>query len=172
MPVQVIVVIERDTHAGGRTAWLPEFEFSWQVQRGEIVVGITSRRRHCKIVRALRSRNVNTINFEIVALGLAAEDRVIVENQCPTGRVQTMKVVRRRQSREAAADNHEIKYLTRFRYADRRCIEAPCTDIVRGANQLRRVTVRLRIVTESAGAIPVSSDSEAIVLTGGGSRIA
>jgi len=96
VPVQVIVVIDRYTHTSSIAARFGKLVFSWQAQRGEIIVRVTGRGLDCKVVRPLRARQLYAVHLEVIALRLTAKYRMVIDEERLAGWIQAMEMVCRR----------------------------------------------------------------------------
>ena len=81
------------------------------------------------------------VDVKVVAFGLTPEDRVIVENECAATRVETIKMMRRRQPCKSGADNDQVETFPRITGIDVSVLKSSGMNFMRGANQSRGVAV-------------------------------
>lgn len=105
---------------------------------------------------------MNAVDLEVISLRLAAENRVVVKNQCLAGRVETVKMVRRRQARKSATDDDQVELLLRIGNAD--TSEASRAYVVRRTYQPGRIAMGSGIVTRTAWPVPVVTDRKVVIL--------
>ena len=95
------------------------------------------------------------VHVELVALGFAAEDRVVVEHQTRHPRTGTTAENQRgRQSADPATDDHAVVLFARVDGIRRQRLEGTVANRVRVGEHRQRVTVRSRVVADAAGTIP------------------
>ena len=139
-PVHIREVIERDFHPLGSARGFLILETARDAERREIVVRLSRCRSNTEIVGALRSDDTVPVNDDLVPLGFAPEDGVVVENQNAAVRLKTTEMMRRGEPGEPAAHDNEVVALTRIRAIDR-LVESPCSHLMRNAQDFRRVAM-------------------------------
>ncbi len=117
-------------------------------------IGIVCARHH-RVVGALRPGEQHAIDDHLILLGLAAENRRILENQTAPVGVCLAKFVSRDQSREAAADNDQIvKLIDGRRSIDPRLVHS-IANAVRRVDDGGYVAVGTRVITDAGVAVPL-----------------
>src|SRR5437762_555851 len=97
-----------------------------------------------------------TVDEKLVALRLAAEDRVVVEHETPST-LALLEEYRRGQPAQPTADAHHVIGLTGVHGARDRALERSVAHGVRGGHHIVRVPVRPAVVADAAVAGPVLS---------------
>jgi hypothetical protein len=95
------------------------------------------------------------IDLEFVALGLAAEDCMIVEHQAGgVALALALEEQRRGESADPAADDHTVKHFARIRGISSALVHA-IANVVTGGHDLVGVAVRSGVIPDAAVARPV-----------------
>ena len=106
--------------------------------------------------RALVSHQPVTVDLELVALGFAAEDRVIVQHQAGhAGTRPPVEDQRRGQTADAAADDDAVVRLAGLDCGRGKRVEDAVPDLVRLRQHIERVAVRGGVVADSPRTVPV-----------------
>ena len=97
-----------------------------------------------------------TVDVELVALGLTAEDGVIVQHQAGhAGTRAPVENQRRGQAADAAPDDDAVMDFPGINGVGRQRVEDAVPDLVRLGEDIERVAVRGRVISDSARTIPV-----------------
>src|SRR5947208_1380250 len=107
------------------------------------------------MVRSLRRHQALTIDGKLVPFGLAAENRMIVEDQALQATVPALKLQGRSQSADAAADDDAVEKLARIGHSGRSFGEHLIADLMAGSHHFIAVAVRARIIAYTCIACPV-----------------
>ena len=117
LPVHPIVVLERGPDRCSRPVRIYKlvFEGKTRVPIDVCDQAAAPRWRGAKVIRALRSIESVAVYIELVLLGFAAEDGVIVQHQTPAAApILLVKLIRSSHPRKPAADNDKVVFFTRI----------------------------------------------------------
>ena len=162
--MHVLVVVERDAQIVRVALRLDVAQFARKVQCGEVVVRLAGLGLHGAVVGALRTGQVHAVDEKVVAFCLTAEHRVVVEHERAAGRMQAPKMMRRTEPGESCTDDDQVVLLPRVDRIGRCRAKASCADLVRSLHEPGRVAVRVRVVAEAAGSVPVVADGERVAV--------
>ena len=133
-------------------------EVARDTERGEVVIRRVVDGGDPEVVRALRADDTDAVHLELVPLRLAAEHGVVVEQETAAVGSQALEVVRGRQPREPAADDHDVVRLVGHGRVAERGRVAGVPKPMRGPHEIGSVPVRARVVPYPAGAVPLGSE--------------
>jgi hypothetical protein len=108
LPVQEGVVVRGNPHPRRRAAGLSIRQVPRDAQGCEVIVRVARFRKHAGVVGPLGPGHAHPPHEELVPLGLAAENRMVVDDQRSARRMMPPKVVRSREARETSAHNDQI----------------------------------------------------------------
>src|SRR5579872_7400042 len=101
--------------------------------------------------RALMGKESVSVDQELIALGFATEDRMIIENEaCFPWSSFTSKDQPCRESADSAADNHAIVGFSGIYDAGGKAFEIAVADFMTGVHHREGITVRMRVVADAA----------------------
>ena len=107
------------------------------------------------MIGSLRRHETLAVDKKLVALGFAAKDRMILKNQTLQPGAAPLKLQRRRESTDAAADDHAVENLAGIDHFGRILGKHLIADLMAGADHFIGIAVRPRIIAHARVACPI-----------------